>query len=160
GAPIPQSSPAQPAVISITDDGAQETDRMEPMIVEVSEAQILESGEEMDGGQQESVFEQPAAAAGSAAGLTTGSRVTNAEQGPGHRRKRRGRRGGRGRNKGNRNNAPGQVAQPSSHVPPSMFDRAAEVRPYQSARPHVSPHASAHALEDVAPSRAQAELGT
>src|ERR1700722_4305009 len=97
GAPIPLPLSIVPAVVSISETTPQPADRLEPIIAEFSEEQVFISGEETDEGQQESVFEQPAA------GAVTAPLVTDPNQA--HRRKRRGRRGGRGRNKGLR--APG-----------------------------------------------------
>jgi len=128
GAPIPAPS----AATSAGETTAEPAVRMEPIIAEFSEEQVSEAGEEMDGGQQESVFEQPPAEAGTVAEAPV------ADAAPGRRRKRRGRRGGRGRNKGAKG-APASVpagvsaARPAPEpvalpVPPSIFDRAAEPR--------------------------------
>ncbi len=131
GAPIPPPLSAAPAVVSITEATAPPAGRLEPIIAEFSEEQVLESGEEMDGGQQESVFEQPAA------GAVTATPVVDANLA--HRRKRRGRRGGRGRNKGARTGVPAGVPPiRQCPLPPSAFDRAAEPRTFQAARPHAS----------------------
>ena len=130
GAPIPVTSPVAPAAASVSETTAEPATRMEPIIAEFSEEQVSEAGEEMDGGQQESVFEQPSAEA------VTG--VTAADAGQGRRRKRRGRRGGRGRNKGARVGSPVAAAPVSLPVPPSVFDRAAEPRAFQAARPQPS----------------------
>src|SRR5260221_3625918 len=88
GAPIPVA----PAAASVSEPGAEPATRLEPIISEFSEGQIPEAAGELDGGQQESVFEQPQEVS-ALAPVTT-------EAVPGHRRKRRGRRGGRGRHKG------------------------------------------------------------
>jgi len=130
GAPIPAALPATPAAISESETPAQSATESEPIIAEFSGDQVTEEGDEIDGGQQETVFEQPAAGAPSPQG---------AEAGPLRRRKRRGRRGGRGRNKGARAGAataatPAPIPVP---VPPSAFDRAAEPRSFPAARVHA-----------------------
>jgi len=124
GAPIPVA----PAATAASEPGAEPIARLEPIIItEYSEVQVSEATGEPDGGQQEEVFEQPAATL--VPGQVTGEI-------PGHRRKRRGRRGGRGRNKGGRTGAPvaGTSAQltiaPSSH-------RAAEPHTAPIIRPFV-----------------------
>lgn len=130
GAPIPADHPTPPAEPTLKDFKEETTARMEPIISEITEESITESAEELDGGQQESVFEQPqsAAAPASQAG----------DAGDARRRKRRGRRGGRGRNKGARGVAGASPALAPSPaplpVPPSIFDQAAEHRPAPAAR--------------------------
>ncbi len=133
GAPIPAALPAPTAAISESESPADPAAQMEPIIAEFSGDQVTEEGDEMDGGQQESVFEQPATAAAAAAS------PQGAPGDPARRRKRRGRRGGRGRNKGARMGAanaatPAPLSQP---VPPSAFDRA-DPRTFPAARPHSS----------------------
>jgi hypothetical protein len=129
GAPIPVA----PAAATVSESGAEPASRLEPIITEFSDGQIPEAAGEPDGGQQESVFEQPREASALA---------PSAEAVPGHRRKRRGRRGGRGRHKGPRVAAPvagtpipAPVAPPSA--PPS-FDRATEPTSVPIVRPFVS----------------------
>src|SRR5260221_5812763 len=56
GAPIPIT----PAAASVSEPGMEPTPRLEPIIAEFSEEQVSEAAGEPDGGQQESVFEQPA----------------------------------------------------------------------------------------------------
>ena len=55
GAPIPVA----PAVGSVSETGAEPAARSEPVITELTEAQVPEAAGEPDGVQQESVFEQP-----------------------------------------------------------------------------------------------------
>jgi hypothetical protein len=128
GAPIPAALPTTPGTISETDSPADPASAMEPIIAEFSGEQVTEEGDEIDGGQQESVFEQPATSAASSPQGAPGD--------PARRRKRRGRRGGRGRNKGARLGAPNAAAPAAvpQHVPPSAFERAAEPRAYPVAR--------------------------
>jgi hypothetical protein len=128
GAPIPVA----PAAAAVSELGAEPAPRLEPIITEFSEGQISDASEP-DGGQQESVFEQPREALALAPA---------AEGVPAHRRKRRGRRGGRGRHKGPRAATP--VAGTSTPVPvaPLSFERAAEPRPVPMVRPFVSPELS------------------
>lgn len=125
GAPIPVA----PAAASVAEPGAEPVVRSEPIIAEFSEAQISEVSVDTNPGQQETVFEQPAAAA-SAPAQSSGVPA-------GHRRKRRGRRGGRGRHKGPRVGAP--VAGTPGPVPvaPLSSERAAEPQSIPAARPYV-----------------------
>jgi hypothetical protein len=119
GAPIPAQAPAPTSLAPVVSEVSPEpTSRLEPIIAEFSEEQPTEARQEMTEGQQESVFEHPAAEAVAPA----------AEAGPDHRRRRRGRRGGRGRHKGARSAAPAAAAPAAAPVPPSMFDRIAEAR--------------------------------
>jgi hypothetical protein len=144
GAPIPISLPITPGPAVIGETTAEPASRLEPIIAEFSEEQVTEAGEELDGGQQESVFEQPAADA--PAPLQTAGTV------PGHRRKRRGRRGGRGRNKGTRTAAPGMAAPVAAPAPPPVFERAAESRVVPVARPQLAeelPHPRVQEPEHV-----------
>ncbi len=126
GAPIPVA-PAAITGVSVSEINADPVTRLEPIIAEFSEEQSNESGEDMNEGEQESVFEQPPAAVGATAAQTS-------EAGPDHRRRRRGRRGGRGRHKGVRTAAPATAAPAAPPVPPSMFDRVIEPRTYPAAR--------------------------
>ncbi len=142
GAPIPAALPATTAAISESESPADPAAQMEPIIAEFSGDQVTEEGDEMDGGQQESVFEQPATTVAAAAS------PQGAPGDPARRRKRRGRRGGRGRNKGARMGAanaatPAPLAQP---VLPSAFDRA---------DPRTFPAARAQAPEEFSRPRAQ-----
>ncbi|MGH9678751.1 MAG: hypothetical protein ACRD4Y_02245 [Candidatus Acidiferrales bacterium] len=146
GAPV--SAASAPAAITESETTAEPATHTEPIIAEMSGEQVTEEGEEMDGGQQESVFEQPRAEAAASPQAS--------ENGPGRRRKRRGRRGGRGRNKGARAGAaPGSAPATAPiplPVPPSIFDRAAEHRAYPEARHPVSEEISqprAHHAEHV-----------
>jgi hypothetical protein len=128
GAPIP-ATPAAILGMAVSESTTEPVARLEPIIAEFSEEQPNESGEEMSDGEQESVFEQPAAAAAapSAAAQTP-------ETGPDRRRRRRGRRGGRGRHKGVRTATPAPAAPLAPPAPPSMFDRVAEPRTFPAAR--------------------------
>jgi hypothetical protein len=148
GAPIPAALPATSAGISESESPAGPAAEMEPIIAEFSGDQVTEEGDEMDGGQQESVFEQPATAA---AASPQGAPVD-----PGRRRKRRGRRGGRGRNKGARAGAPGAAtsAPLPQHIPPSTFDRAADPRTFPAARSHATEEFSRPRVEETESLRA------
>jgi hypothetical protein len=125
GAPIP-APPSATTGVAVSETTAEPVTRLEPIIAEFSEEQPNETEQEMSDGEQESVFEQPPAAA-SAAPQTS-------ETGPDHRRRRRGRRGGRGRHKGVRTVAPASAAPAAPPVPPSMFDRVIEPRTFPAAR--------------------------
>jgi hypothetical protein len=121
GAPIPVTPVAIPGV-AVSETTADPVARLEPIIAEFSEEQSSENEQDMNEGEQESVFEQPPAA-------TAASAVAQpSETGPDHRRRRRGRRGGRGRHKGVRTAAPASVVPVAPPAPPSMFDRVAEPR--------------------------------
>ncbi len=61
GAPIPVA-PAATAGMAVSETTAEPVTRLEPIIAEFSEEQPNETEEEMSEGEQESVFEQPAAA--------------------------------------------------------------------------------------------------
>jgi hypothetical protein len=128
GAPIPVT-PAAITGVAVSETTAEPVSRLEPIIAEFSEEQPNETGEEMNEGEQESVFEQPSAAA---AELSAAPQTP--ETGPDHRRRRRGRRGGRGRHKGVRTAAPAAAAPAAPPAPPSMFDRVAEPRTFPAAR--------------------------
>jgi hypothetical protein len=128
GAPIPVA----PAAASVSETSAEPATRLEPIITEYSEVQVSEvTGEPDDGGQQEAVFEQPAAA------LTAAPAQVSVDV-PGHRRKRRGRRGGRGRNKGGRAGAPVAAMPAPASAAPSPVERTAEPRSLPAVRPFVS----------------------
>ena len=73
GAPIPVA----PAAASVSETSPEPATRLEPIITEYSEVQVSEVTGEPDGGQQEAVFEQPAAAysAGITASPGRGSRA-------------------------------------------------------------------------------------
>jgi hypothetical protein len=121
GAPIPVAPAAPPVSETVPEPVAQ----LEPVIAEISDEQVSITSFEPDGGQQESVFAQPAAGAAPA-------QVAGAVPGP--RRKRRGRRGGRGRNKRRTGAA---TAAPVPISPPS-FERETEPRSEPVVRPNVS----------------------
>jgi hypothetical protein len=125
GAPIPVA----PAAVPVSEPSAEPPARLEPIIAEFSEGQVSEATGEPNGGQQESVFEQPA-------GTTAPMQAT--EVTPGHRRKRRGRRGGRGRHKGPRVGAPVVGTPGPVPVAPPSFERAAEPQSAPVVRPLVS----------------------
>ena len=125
GAPIPVA----PAAASASEPSAEPAARLEPIITEFSEGQISEAAGEPDGGERESVFEQPAEASAPAP-------VAGAI--PGHRRKRRGRRGGRGRHKGPRVGATVAATPISVPVVPPTFERAAQPQPTPIVLPFIS----------------------
>ena len=127
GAPIPVA----PAAASVSETSPEPATGLEPIITEFSEVQVSEVTGEPDGGQQEAVFEQPAAASAPVTPQTT-------SEAAGHRRKRRGRRGGRGRNKGARPGAPVAAMPAPVSVTPTSTDRAQEPRSLPSVRPFVS----------------------
>ena len=152
GAPIPgplvAGTPAAPSAVEMTERPAAQ---MEPIITEFSEDQDTESTEDTDGGQQESVFEQPSVEVGT-------SPQVAADPSQGRRRKRRGRRGGRGRNKGARTTnvpvgaAPATASTPLP-VPPSAFDRAAETHAAPIARHRAPEETSHHRAQEIEPVR-------
>jgi hypothetical protein len=128
GAPIPVA----PAAASVSETSPEPATRLEPVITEFTEVHVSEVTSEPDGGQQEEVFEQPAAAAAPATPQAAG-------EVPGHRRKRRGRRGGRGRNKGARTGGPvAQMASAPVPIATPSTERAAEPRSLPAVRPFVS----------------------
>jgi hypothetical protein len=133
GAPVPAPTPAIPG-IAVSETTAEPVSRLEPIIAEFSEEQSEETEQEMSEGEQESVFEQPLAAAPA---VSPSVAAQPSETGPDHRRRRRGRRGGRGRHKGVRTGAPAPAAPATPPPPPSMFDRVAEPQTYSSARSAV-----------------------
>jgi hypothetical protein len=120
----------------------------EPIIAEFSEEQPSETGEEVNNGEQETVFEQPQAVVESPSAAAQPS-----EAGPDHRRRRRGRRGGRGRHKGVRAPAPASAAPAAPPAPPSMFDRVGEPRAFPAARPAPSAEVAAPRMREQEPSR-------
>ncbi len=131
GAPIP-AAPAAITDVAVSETAEEPVTRLEPIIAEFSEEQPNETGPEMNEGEQESVFEQPPAAA------TTSAAAQTPETEPDHRRRRRGRRGGRGRHKGVRTAAPASATPAAPPAPPSVFDRVAEPRTFPAARPAAS----------------------
>jgi hypothetical protein len=146
GAPIPISIPITPGPAIVSEMAAEPAGRLEPIIAEFSEEQVTETGEELDGGQQESVFEQPKVEG--QAPLQVNGNLPNS------RRKRRGRRGGRGRNKGARNGAPGAVSPAVlPGAPPSVFERAAESRVAPAVRAQFSEDISQPRVHDPEPAR-------
>jgi hypothetical protein len=127
GAPIPVA-PAATAGMAVSETTAEPVTRLEPIIAEFSEDQPSEAGEEMSEGEQESVFEQPAAA------IVPTAAAQPSETGPDRRRRRRGRRGGRGRHKGVRPGTPASAMPVAPPAPPSMFDRVVEPNTFPAAR--------------------------
>jgi hypothetical protein len=141
GAPIP-AAPATITGVAVSETTAEPVTRLEPVIAEFSEEQSNESEHEMDEGVEESVFEQPPAAASLSAAPQT------SETAPDRRRRRRGRRGGRGRHKGARAADPASAPSAAPPAPPSMFDRVAEPRALPASRPAASAEvAESRALE-------------
>jgi hypothetical protein len=120
----------------------------EPIIAEFFEEHTSETGEEVNDGEQETVFEQPQAVVESPSAAAQPS-----EAGPDHRRRRRGRRGGRGRHKGVRAPAPASAAPAAPPAPPSMFDRVGEPRAFPAARPAPSAEVAAPRMREQEPSR-------
>ncbi len=148
GAPIPVA-PAATEGVAVSENAAEPVVRLEPIIAEFSDEQPNETEEEMNEGEQESVFEQqPAAAVAAPAGASP-----TAEAGPDRRRRRRGRRGGRGRHKGLRTAVPASVTSIAPPVPPSMFDRASEPRPFPVGRPVASAEVAESHAREPEPSR-------
>jgi hypothetical protein len=140
GAPIPAQAADTP-IVAVSESTTEPVTGPEPIIAEFSEEQPTEIEEEMNEGQQESVFEQPVAASVPVAQPTEG--------GPEHRRRRRGRRGGRGRHKGARTAAPALAPKPAiaPPPPPSMFDHFAG--------PSIVPAPSAAASAEISGVRAR-----
>jgi hypothetical protein len=130
GAPIPAQPVATPGV-SVSETTAEPVTRLEPIIAEFSEESSSESEDDMNEGEQESVFEQPPAAS---VATSPAAQPSSADAGPDRRRRRRGRRGGRGRHKGVRTGAPTAANPVVPPAPPSMFDRASEPRSFPAAR--------------------------
>jgi hypothetical protein len=146
GAPIP-ATPAAITGVAVSETTAEPVSRLEPIIAEFSEEQPNEAGEEMNDGEQESVFEQPPV------GATATAATPASETGPDHRRRRRGRRGGRGRHKGVRTAAPATAVQAAPPAPPSMFDRVAEPRTFPAARPVASAEIAESRVREPEPAR-------
>jgi hypothetical protein len=136
GAPVP-AAPVATDGVAVSESTAEPVTRLEPIIAEFSEEQPEESGQEMNEGEQESVFEQPLE--GTTASVAAATAEPISETGTDHRRRRRGRRGGRGRHKGARAVAPATAAPAAPVAPPSMFDRVTEPHPLPAARPAASP---------------------
>jgi hypothetical protein len=133
GAPIPVT-PAAVTGVTVSENSAEPANRLEPIIAEFSEEQQSETREEMNEGEQESVFEQPSETA-----TTASPTAQRSEAGPDRRRRRRGRRGGRGRHKGVRTATPVPAVPPAPPAPPSMFDRVSEPRAFPAARSSAAP---------------------
>jgi hypothetical protein len=149
GAPIPVT-PATIAGVTASETTAEPVTRLEPIIAEFSEEQPNETEPEMNEGEQESVFEQPPAAAAASAAAQTSE---TGPEGPDRRRRRRGRRGGRGRHKGVRTAAPTSAAPAAPPAPPSMFDRVAEPRTFPAARPAASAEIAESRVREPEPAR-------
>ncbi len=146
GAPIPVT-PAAVAGVAVSETTAEPVTRLEPIIAEFSEEQPGETGEEMSEGEQESVFEQPAASATAAAATPA------TETGPDRRRRRRGRRGGRGRHKGVRPAVSTSSIPAAPPAPPSMFDHVAEARTLPVARSSASAEIAESRVREPEPVR-------
>jgi hypothetical protein len=146
GAPIP-APPTGITGVAVSESSAEPVARLEPIIAEFSEEQHNETEQEMNEGEQESVFEQPPAAAAASGAAPT------SEAGQDHRRRRRGRRGGRGRHKGVRTAAPASAAPAAPPVPPSMFDRVIEPRTFPAARPAASAEIEESRVREPEPGR-------
>jgi hypothetical protein len=144
GAPIPVT-PAATTGVAVSESTVEPVTRLEPIIAEFSEEQPNETDQEMNEGEQESVFEQPPAA--------TSAEAQTSEAGPDHRRRRRGRRGGRGRHKGVRTAAPASAAPAAPPAPPSMFDRVIEPRTFPAARPAASAEIAESRVREPEPAR-------
>lgn len=161
GAPIPVA----PAVVpesSAGDAATEPVTRLDPIISEFSEELPSETEEEMNEGEQESIFEQPAAGAVTTASAAVEATAPSSENGPERRRRRRGRRGGRGRHKGARAGAPAgasaagapvSVAPAVPAAPPSMFDRVAEPRTFPVARQSAAPEIVESRTREPEPAR-------
>jgi hypothetical protein len=138
GAPIPVT----PAAVPVSQTDTEPEARLEPIISEYSDSpdsEISHDSPDLDGGQQEAVFEQPSGA--QPAGAPTPLQVAGAPLL--HRRKRRGRRGGRGRHKGPRVGGPVAVGTPGPVPVPAAASSAVHERPAESiAAPIVSPYVS------------------
>jgi len=139
GAPIPVA-PAAITGVAVSESTSEPVTRLEPIIAEFSEEQPNETEQDMNEGEQESVFEQPPVP------VATSTAAQTPETGPDRRRRRRGRRGGRGRHKGGRVADPASTVQTAAPAPPSMFDRAA-------AEPRTIPVGHPEASLEVAESR-------
>ena len=139
GAPIPVA-PAAITGVAVSESTSEPVTRLEPIIAEFSEEQPNETEQDMNEGEQESVFEQPPVP------VATSTAAQTPETGPDRRRRRRGRRGGRGRHKGGRVADPASTVQTAAPAPPSMFDRAA-------AEPRTIPVGQLEGSLEVAESR-------
>jgi hypothetical protein len=157
GAPIPVA-PAGVTGVAVSETTSEPVTRLEPIIAEFSDEQPNETEQDMNEGEQESVFEQPPVP------VATSTAAQAPETGPA-RRRRRGRRGGRGRHKGLRTAAPASAEQAAAPAPPSMFDRVAEPRTFPVARPEASPEIAesrtrepvpAHGYETASPGSSHA----
>ena len=146
GAPIPPPLAATTGV-AVSESTVEPVTRLEPIIAEFSEEQPNETEQEMNDGEQESVFEQPPAVVAASAAAQT------SETGPDHRRRRRGRRGGRGRHKGARAAAPASAASVAPPAPPSMFDRVAEPHTFPAGRPAASAEIVESRVREMEPAR-------
>jgi hypothetical protein len=150
GAPLPV--PPAPGAIAVTESTTEPVAPLAPIIAEFSEDQ---PGDEVErgsnGGEQESVFEQSAASTASSTAPEQAA-APNSDR----RRRRRGRRGGRGRNKtGRASAAAASPAAAATPVPPSMFDRFAELSPL-SAAASVSSELGEPRAHDAEPTRSSA----
>jgi hypothetical protein len=146
GAPVPVPADAGP-VVAVSEFTAEPVTPAAPIIAEFSEDQANEGEEAVNEGEQESVFEQPAAA-------VLPSAAQSSEAGSDHRRRRRGRRGGRGRHKGARGTAPATSTPVAPAAPPSMFDRFAEPSAVPVARAVAPAEVAAPRVLDPEPARA------
>jgi hypothetical protein len=152
GAPIP-AAPAATEGVAVSESTAEPVTRLEPIIAEFSEEETEESGQEMNEGERESVFEQPLEAVSASASASAATAEQSPETGTDRRRRRRGRRGGRGRHKGARTIAPAALAPPAPLAPPSMFDRVTEPQPSAAARPVASAEVSEPRVREPEPVR-------
>ena len=119
GAPIPVT----PAATSVSETSTEPAARLEPIISEISNQQVVQEEDTPESGSVESVFEHQ---------IPETPTQPGASAVPGHRRKRRGRRGGRGRNKGARPAPMAAATVPQHSLPsstPANFERAAEPQP-------------------------------
>lgn len=154
GAPVPVA-PAIPAGMTVSETTIEMVTQLEPIISEFSDDQSNDNEQDANEGNQETVFEQPAAEA------SVAPAVQSAENGTDRRRRRRGRRGGRGRHKGVRTAVPAALSSVSPSAipaappaPPSMFDRAAvETRPFPVPRPSVSADIAESRIREPEPTR-------
>ena len=145
GAPIPVTPAAIPGV-AVSETTAEPVTRLEPIIAEFSEEQPNETGQEMNEGEQESVFEQPPAAAAL-------SRSANHRDRPGPP-PQTSRAPGRARApQGSAHAAPASAAPAAPPAPPSMFDRVAEPRTFPAARPAASAEIAESRVREPEPAR-------
>jgi hypothetical protein len=152
GAPIP-AAPSATEGVAVSESTAEPVTRLEPIIAEFSEEEPEESGQEMNEGEQESVFEQPLEAVSVSGSASAATAEQSPETGTDRRRRRRGRRGGRGRHKGARAIAPAAAAPAAPLAPPSMFDRVTEPHPLPAARPAASAEISEPRVREPEPVR-------